>query len=185
MSLDMNWLDELDEDELEVDPLEDDGLGDEAVPLEHIEFSDDGLDMPGAELEPEEVADEGGVDVVVQYFQESARHHLLSAGQEKELALAVERGRLAEKKLAHPRRALSETIRRQLRREIWQALAAREALARSNARLVISIAKRYQHLGLPLMDLIQEGNIGLLRAIERFEPSRGLRLSTYATWWVR
>ena len=109
MSLDMNWLDELDEDELEVDPLEDDGLGDEAVPLEHIEFSDDGLDMPGAELEPEEVADEGGVDVVVQYFQESARHHLLSAGQEKELALAVERGRLAEKKLAHPRRALSET----------------------------------------------------------------------------
>jgi RNA polymerase primary sigma factor len=58
-------------------------------------------------------------------------------------------------------------------------------LVRSNARLIISIAKRYQNLGLPLMDLIQEGNIGLMRAIDRFEPSRGLRLSTYATWWVR
>jgi RNA polymerase sigma factor (sigma-70 family) len=58
-------------------------------------------------------------------------------------------------------------------------------LVRSNARLVISVAKRYQNLGLPLMDLIQEGNIGLLRAIDRFEPARGLRLSTYATWWVR
>jgi RNA polymerase sigma factor (sigma-70 family) len=99
--------------------------------------------------------------------------------------LAVERGRLAEKKLARPRRSLSEATRRQLRREIAQALTAREELARSNARLVISIAKRYQHLGLPLMDLIQEGNIGLLRAIDRFEPARGLRLSTYATWWVR
>ena len=80
---------------------------------------------------------------------------------------------------------MSETTRRQLRREIEQALTAREELVRSNARLVISIAKRYQNLGLPLMDLIQEGNIGLLRAIDRFEPARGLRLSTYATWWVR
>ena len=62
---------------------------------------------------------------------------------------------------------------------------AREELVRANARLVISIAKRYQNLGLPLMDLIQEGNIGLMRAIDRFEPSRRLRLSTYATWWVR
>jgi RNA polymerase sigma factor (sigma-70 family) len=98
------------------------------------------------------------------------------------LTRAVERGRLAEKKLARPRRSPSETT---LRREIAQALTAREELARSNARLVISIAKRYQHLGLPLMDLIQEGNIGLLHAIDRFEPARGLRLSTYATWWVR
>ncbi|HZY41295.1 MAG TPA: sigma-70 family RNA polymerase sigma factor, partial [Anaerolineae bacterium] len=106
-------------------------------------------------------------------------------GQEKELARAVERGRSAEKKLARTRRSLSETARRQLRREIAQALTAREELVRSNARLVISIAKRYQDLGLPLMDLIQEGNIGLLRAIDRFEPARGLRLSTYATWWVR
>jgi RNA polymerase sigma factor (sigma-70 family) len=72
-----------------------------------------------------------------------------------------------------------------LRRDIALALTARDELVRSNARLVISVAKRYQDLGLQLMDLIQEGNIGLLRAIDRFEPARGLRLSTYATWWVR
>src|SRR3989304_787994 len=185
MRLDINWLDELDEDELEVDRSDDDVLTDEIELQDHIELSDDGLDALDADLEPEEVPDEGGFDVAAQYFQESARHRLLSAGQERELTLAVERGRIAGKKLERNRPALSEPTRRQLRREISQALTAREELVRSNARLVISIAKRYQHLGLPLMDLIQEGNIGLLRAIDRFEPSRGLRLSTYATWWVR
>jgi RNA polymerase primary sigma factor len=182
MSLDINWLDELDEDELEIDRSDDDVPTDETEPPDHFEIIDEMLDT---DLEPEDILDEGGFDVVVQYFQESARHQLLSAAQEKELAQAVERGRLADKKLARTRRSLSETTRRQLRREISQALIAREELARSNARLVISVAKRYQNLGLPLMDLIQEGNIGLLRAIDRFEPARGLRLSTYATWWVR
>ena len=141
--------------------------------------------MLDADFEPEEVPDEGGFDLVAQYFQESARHPLLSGGQEKELTRAVERGRSAEKRLARTRGSLNDTTRRRLRRDIAQALTARDELVRSNARLVISIAKRYQSLGLPLMDLIQEGNIGLLRAIDRFEPSRGLRLSTYATWWVR
>jgi RNA polymerase primary sigma factor len=185
MRLDINWLEELDEDELEVDQSDADELTDETEPLEHSEVIDDEFDTLDAEFEPEEIPDDGGFDVVAQYFQESARHRLLSAGQERELTLAVERGRLAGKKLARPRRSLSETTRRQLRREISQALMAQEELVRSNARLVISIAKHYQHLGLPLMDLIQEGNLGLLHAIDRFEPSRGLRLSTYATWWVR
>ena len=185
MRLDIDWLEELDEEELEVDRSEDDRAIDETEPLDQIEVIEDELDVFDAELEPEEIPAEGGVDVAAQYFQESARHRLLSAGQERELTLAVERGRLAEKKLARPRRSWSETTRRQLRREIEQGLAAREELVRSNARLIISIAKRYQHLGLPLMDLIQEGNLGLLRAIDRFEPSRGYRLSTYATWWVR
>ena len=185
MRQDINWLDELSEDELDVDRSEEDVLIDETEPLDHVEIVEDEFDRLDTDLEPEEISDEGGFDVAVQYFQESARHRLLSAGQEKELAQAVERGRIAEKKLARPRRSLNETTRRRLRCEIAQALTAREELARSNARLVISIAKRYQHHGLPLMDLIQEGNIGLLRAIDRFEPSRGYRLSTYATWWVR
>jgi RNA polymerase primary sigma factor len=81
--------------------------------------------------------------------------------------------------------SLTVATRRRLQETIEQANRAREDLVRSNARLVISIARRYQNLGLPLLDLIQEGNIGLLRAIDRFEPARGLRLSTYATWWVR
>ncbi len=185
MSLDTNWLDELDEDELGVDRSDDDALTEDTESLDHIEIMDDGLDALDADLEPEAIPAEDGFDAAAQYFQESARHHLLSAEQERELTQAVARGRIAGQKLAHRRRSGSETTRYQLRREIEQGLTAREELVRSNARLVISIAKRYQNLGLPLMDLIQEGNIGLLRAIDRFEPARGLRLSTYATWWVR
>jgi RNA polymerase primary sigma factor len=185
MRLDINWLDELDEEELEVDRSDEDVLTNETELLDHIEIIDDELDVIESEFEPEAVPAEDGFDVAAQYFQESARHRLLSAGQELELTLAVARGRIARKELERSRPTLSETARRQLRREIEQARMAREELVRSNARLVISIAKRYQHLGLPFMDLIQEGNIGLLRAVDRFEPSRGLRLSTYATWWVR
>ncbi len=99
---------------------------------------------------------------------------------------AVKRGRVASKRLTtHPAKAFSTIERKKLNVDIQAGTDAREELVRGNARLVISIAKRYQNLGLPLMDLIQEGNIGLLRAIDRFEPARGLRLSTYATWWVR
>ena len=182
MRQDINWIDELDEDDREADRLDDNALSAEPAPVDHMELLDDELD---AEDELEEVYAEDGFDVVAQYFQESARHPLLSAAEERELTWAVERGRVAGQKLAHRRRSGSETTRYQLYREIEQGLTAREALVRSNARLVISVAKRYQNLGLPLMDLIQEGNIGLLRAIDRFEPARGLRLSTYATWWVR
>ena len=185
MNLAINWLDESDEDEPDMDRSDDDMLTDETKSLEPNETSDDELDALDADLETEEIPDEGGFDVVVQYFQESARHSLLSVKQEQALTRAVVRGRSAEKRLARNRHSLSAATRRQLRRDIAQALTARDELVRSNARLVISIAKRYQNLGLPLMDLIQEGNIGLLRAIDRFEPSRGLRLSTYATWWVR
>ena len=185
MSLDINWLDELDEDEPGVERSDDDGPSDETEPVDQIEIGDDEFDTLDAELEPEAVPAEDWFDVLAQYFQESARHHLLSAEQERKLTLTVARGRIAGQKLAHSRRSWSETTQYQLRREIELGLMAREELIRSNARLVISVAKRYQNLGLPLMDLIQEGNIGLLRAIDRFEPARGLRLSTYATWWVR
>jgi len=185
MRLDINWLDELDEDDLEADRSNDDVPSVESELVDQIEIDEDELDALDVDLESEVVLAEDRFDVATQYFQESARHRLLSAGQERELTLAVERGRIAGQKLQRSRSALSETTRRQLRREIGLALTAREELVRSNARLVISVAKRYQNLGLPLMDLIQEGNVGLLRAIDRFEPARGLRLSTYATWWVR
>ena len=185
MRLDINWVDELDEDDLEADRLDDNALSAEPEPVDQLELGDDELEAIEAELEPEVVLAEDGFDVLAQYFQESAQHSLLSVEQERELTIAVARGRSAGQKLAHSRRAWSETTRYQLRRQIEQGLTAREELVRSNARLVISIAKRYQNLGLPLMDLIQEGTIGLLRAIDRFEPVRGLRLSTYATWWVR
>jgi RNA polymerase primary sigma factor len=185
MSLMNDWLDELDEDELEVKRSADEVLNAASAPLDHSDLIDDELDSLETEFDLEEIHPEDGFDPVAQYFQESARHRLLSAEQERELTLAVERGRTARQKLERSHRALSKTSRDQLRRDMAEALTAREELLRSNARLVISVAKRYQNLGLPLMDLIQEGNIGLLRAIDRFEPARGLRLSTYATWWVR
>jgi RNA polymerase primary sigma factor len=190
MKLDTTWLDELAEDDVEAGWAEDDASPDdasteEAGPFDHSELIDGEADALDAALEPDEVSDEGGFDVVVQYFQESARHQLLSVAQEQALTQAVARGRSAAKKLARTRPALNSATRRQLRRDLAAAETARDELVRSNARLVISIAKRYQNLGLQFMDLIQEGNLGLLRAIERFEPARGLRLSTYATWWVR
>jgi hypothetical protein len=180
MRLDINWLDELDEDELEVDRSGDDVLTDETGPLDYSEISDDELDVLDVEFEPEALPAEDGFDVAAHYFQESARHRLLSAGQERELTLAVERGCIARKRLERSRPALSETTRRQLRREIELALLAREELVRSNARLVISVAKRYQNLGLPFMDLIQEAtsvwlapSVGLSRrAVCGFQPMR-------------
>jgi RNA polymerase primary sigma factor len=171
MRLDVNWVDELDEDDLKADRSDDNVLSAEAERVDQIELSDDEFEALDAELESEVIL--------------VARHPLVSAVQERELTWVVERGHVAAQKLAHRRRSGSETTRYQLHREIELGLMAREELVRSNARLVISVAKRYQNLGLPLIDLIQEGNIGLLRAIDRFEPERGLRLSTYATWWVR
>lgn len=167
---DGEWLDEVESAEGEADS--------EAV--EAVE-DEDWIDDEG---EVEAASDTGDFDSVAHYFKESARHRLLPYDRERELTQAVKRGRAASKRLS-ARSAKSATERRKLNDDITHGLEAREELVRGNARLVISIAKRYQNLGLPLMDLIQEGNIGLLRAIDRFEPARGLRLSTYATWWVR
>jgi len=130
------------------------------------------------------VENEDEFDIVDHYFRESACHKLLSPEQERSLTEAVKRGLAARRRMEHSR-SLTTAAQHKLTETIVQADRAREDLVRSNARLVISIARRYQNLGLPLLDLIQEGNIGLLRAIDRFEPARGLRLSTYATWWVR
>jgi RNA polymerase primary sigma factor len=144
---------------------------------------DDDADLFEEEMDSA-AADEGEFDTVAHYFRESARHKLLPPDRERELTEAVKRGRIARKRLGSSR-SLNAANRQRLNKTLAQASEARDELVRANARLVISIAKRYQNLGLPLMDLIQEGNIGLLRAIDRFEPARGLRLSTYATWWVR
>lgn len=180
---------DVDEVELDVDLDEgEEGLDTEWNVLEHdsveiAEVDDDEADL--FEEDAENVpADEGEFDTVAHYFRESARHKLLPHDRERELTEAVKRGRISRKRLATSR-SLNAANRQKLNTTIAQADEARDELVRANARLVISIAKRYQNLGLPLMDLIQEGNIGLLRAIDRFEPARGLRLSTYATWWVR
>lgn len=182
---DMSLADDFDDEDLELEAAEASWLADEAESLD-AEVADEDSDwLEDDEPAASSIAGEGEFDTVAHYFRESARHRLLAPAKERSLTQAVKRGRVARQKLQKPGRTLPIAERRKLEADIKAGADAREELVRANARLVISIAKRYQNLGLPLMDLIQEGNIGLLRAIDRFEPARGLRLSTYATWWVR
>ncbi|MER3468564.1 MAG: RNA polymerase subunit sigma-70, partial [Thermoflexus sp.] len=123
-------------------------------------------------------------DLISLYFREVTDHPLLTAEEERELAVRIARGREAARRLARDGN-LSPEERRRLERLVEEGRQARERLITSNFRLVISVAKKYQGLGVPLLDLIQEGNLGLMKAVERFDPKRGRRFSTYATWWIR
>ena len=125
---------------------------------------------------------EAGDNAVKQYLDGIGTFVLLTAEEEVALAKAIEKGRKASEKLAaDPTHADKAT----LKAEVRQGLAARRRFIQANLRLVVSIAKRYQRSGLPFLDLIQEGNLGLIRAVEKFEHRKGFKFSTYATWWIR
>ncbi|WP_238992898.1 sigma-70 family RNA polymerase sigma factor [Jiangella aurantiaca] len=124
----------------------------------------------------------GGTDLTRRYLREIGRIPLLSGAEEVRLARAIEAGLLAGERLAAgdagpDHDALVEVVR------IGQR--AKASLIEANLRLVVSIARRYTRRGLPMLDLIQEGNVGLIRAVERFDHARGFKFSTYATWWIR
>ena len=150
------------------------------------------------ELVEEEIEDEGQREIAIDdnylanidtddtiglYLKEVGRVPLLTAHEEVELAQRIENGRLAREELAKgnigPRR------KRDLQILIEDGWAAREHLITANSRLVISVAKKYMGRGVPFLDLIQEGNIGLIRAAKKFDYRRGHKFSTYATWWIR
>ncbi len=122
-------------------------------------------------------------DTIGLYLKEVSRVPLLTAEEEVELAQRIERGRLAREELA--RGNVSSRRRHELRRLIEDGWSAREHLITANSRLVISVAKKYMGRGVPFLDLIQEGNIGLIRATKKFDYRRGHKFSTYATWWIR
>ena len=122
-------------------------------------------------------------DTIGLYLKEVGRVPLLTAIEEVELAQRIERGRLAREELA--RGNVSPRRRQELQRLIEDGWAAREHLITANSRLVISVAKKYMGRGVPFLDLIQEGNIGLIRAAKKFDYRRGHKFSTYATWWIR
>lgn len=124
-------------------------------------------------------------DVVGLYLKEAGRVPLLTGSQEVELAKRMERGLLASKKLKEMGERLSPDDRYLLQDLVGDGEAAQEHLVRANARLVISVAKKYIGRGVHFLDLIQEGNIGLIRATNKFEYRRGHKFSTYATWWIR
>lgn len=129
-------------------------------------------------------ASEPSPDAVQHYLQEIGRVSLLTAGEEVELAERIERGNAAEDRLAETFE-LGWALRRALDQDVQLGHDARRHLIQANLRLVVSIAKKYVGRGLSLLDLIQEGNIGLMRAVEKFDHRKGNRFSTYATWWIR
>ncbi len=124
-------------------------------------------------------------DVVGLYLKEAGRVPLLTAEEEVSLAKRMERGVLAKQTLEDMGEKLPPDDRYELQDVIWDGELAQEHLIRANARLVISVAKKYIGRGVHFLDLIQEGNIGLIRATNKFEYQRGHKFSTYATWWIR
>ncbi len=124
-------------------------------------------------------------DTIGLYLKEMSRVPLLSGDEEVELAKRIERGRQARRELENLHGRGMAARRRELEALVNDGLQAREHLIKANTRLVVSIAKRYMGRGVPFLDLIQEGNLGLMKAVEKFEYKRGFRFSTYATWWIR
>ncbi len=141
--------------------------------------------VPTEELEEFDLNAISTDDTVGLYLKEMARVPLLTNEEEVDLAKRIERGRLAEKKLTRANGNLSAKKRAQLQAQVQDGKAARDHLIKANTRLVVSIAKKYMGRGVPFLDLIQEGNLGLMKAVEKFDYHRGYRFSTYATWWIR
>jgi RNA polymerase primary sigma factor len=162
-----------------------------------IEITDDAVDEIKEEMEEEEVVKStkaaGELDLSVQpatndpvrmYLKEIGKVPLLTAAQEVSLAKRIEAGEKASTRLASPEK-LSESRVDQLLDTEADGLEAKKKLVEANLRLVVSIAKRYVGRGMLFLDLIQEGNLGLIRAVEKFDHEKGYKFSTYATWWIR
>lgn len=157
----INYLDEA--------PDEDDAQDEELTEIEKLR-----------EKDKNDLAQIDADDSVGLYLKEVGRVPLLTAEQEVSLSKRIERGRNARETMAR-----GEGNRANLRLFIEDGWAAREHLITANSRLVISVAKKYMGRGVPFLDLIQEGNIGLIRAAKKFDYRRGHKFSTYATWWIR
>ena len=123
-------------------------------------------------------------DLVRLYLTDIGQYPLLNKDDEVRLAQLIEKG-VAAKDSLESARSLSSVQRRRLIRARQQGARAERTFVQSNLRLVVSIAKKYQASGLPLLDLIQEGNLGLMHAVEKFDWRKGFKFSTYATWWIR
>ena len=155
------------------------------------EDDDDGAPTPVVAEEDKPIAlDEPppGIDLVKAYLREIGRVPLLTAVEEVDLAKRIEAGLFACEKLrqnAEEGLKLTPTVKRDLAFVVRDGDKAKRHLLEANLRLVVSLAKRYQGRGLDLLDLVQEGNLGLVRAVEKFDYAKGYKFSTYATWWIR
>lgn len=146
--------------------------------------SEENLELESPELIPGADLEELGTDDMVRlYVNEASQVPLLTAEQEIDLAKKIEDCRQAQEEIKKGH--YSSERRKKLYQTIDKGKRAREHMIRANARLVISIARKYINRGLPFLDLIQEGNVGLMRAVRNYDYHRGFRFSTYATWWIR
>ncbi|HLV05118.1 MAG TPA: RNA polymerase sigma factor [Actinomycetaceae bacterium] len=169
-------------EETDVDPAELEGdAADETKESGFVVSDADDDDAPVQQV----VTAGATADPVKDYLKQIGKVALLNAEQEVELAKRIEAGLFAEEKLAKE----GDTLDRKLKRELqWIAndgKAAKNHLLEANLRLVVSLAKRYTGRGMLFLDLIQEGNLGLIRAVEKFDYTKGYKFSTYATWWIR
>ncbi|WP_210481260.1 RNA polymerase sigma factor [Naasia sp. SYSU D00948] len=124
-------------------------------------------------------------DPVKDYLKQIGKVPLLNAAEEVELAMRIEAGLFAEDKLAREGDKMSKELIRELKWVAKDGQRAKSHLLGANLRLVVSLAKRYTGRGMQFLDLIQEGNLGLIRAVEKFDYTKGFKFSTYATWWIR
>ena len=165
----------LEDDEAIPEPPEDELISDEVKEIAE-DFQDEGNrsdDLKHIDTD----------DTIGLYLKEVSRVPLLTAEEEVDLSQRIERGRMAREELADSRVAAKR--KSELLTLIEDGWRAREHLVTANSRLVISVAKKYMGRGVPFLDLIQEGNIGLIRATKKFDYRRGHKFSTYATWWIR
>lgn len=145
----------------------------------------DDSDDNNTKIAPEMEWDGGAKDSVAMFLKEIGQYDLLTAEEERELLTKVVIAREAKQQIDELGRSIDDTSLRELEKIVRSGKRARDRLTEANLRLVVSVAKHYRDRGLPFLDLIQDGSLGLMRAIDKFDLSKNVRLSTYATWWIR
>ena len=196
----MDVLEDMDLESDQMDKIYDtlENLGIDTVGEDYIPDLPDDADPPLEAMEdiseeeivdPNSMVDSFGTDDPVRmYLKEIGKVNLLSSDEEIELAQAMDAGNAAKEQLAELQAAGEEIpaeVQAELDKAIKKGERAKQRLAEANLRLVVSIAKRYVGRGMQFLDLIQEGNLGLIKAVEKFDYTKGYKFSTYATWWIR